>query len=163
MGDLNYAVLLGRLTRDPELRYTQSGKAVAQFTLACNRTYGEDNKADFIGCVAWEKSAELVSNSCKKGQRLLVEGNIRQESWKDDAGNYREKTKIQIYRIHFIEKRGETGLVEERKTEDDKFLQELDKRIDKSGEEKQDFPAEEVDENGDIPLLSQLDDNNIPF
>lgn len=81
----------GRLTRDPEVRYTQSGKAVATFTLACDRRKGKNAPkgqptADFISCVAWEKLAETIKNYCGKGKELLVEGHLQTRSYDDKNG-----------------------------------------------------------------------------
>lgn len=99
---------MGRLVRDPEVRYTQSGKVVVQFTLAINRTYknaegGYD--ADFINCVAWGKIAERIGNSVTKGQRLLVEGSIRIRSYEAKDGGKRWVTEIQVDSFEYIEKK----------------------------------------------------------
>ena len=74
---MNKVLLIGRLTKDPELRYTQSGTAVASFTLAVNRRFSNqsgEREADFINCVAWQKSAEFVANYFRKGQQMALEG-----------------------------------------------------------------------------------------
>ncbi len=77
---INRVVLVGRLTRDPEMRYTQSGIAVTRFTLACDRPFtGQDGKreADFIDCVVWRKQAENVAQYLKKGSLAGVEGRLQ--------------------------------------------------------------------------------------
>ena len=76
---MNHWVGIGRLVRDPEVRYTQSGKACANFTLAIDRRRSTDDKqqADFIQCVAWEKTAEIISQYVTKGQKIAVEGRIQ--------------------------------------------------------------------------------------
>ena len=74
---MNHWVGIGRLTRDPEVRYTQSGKACAKFTLAIDRRGKGEKQADFIQCVAWEKTAEIIGNHCTKGQKIAVEGRFR--------------------------------------------------------------------------------------
>ena len=99
---------MGRLVRDPEVRYTQSGKVVVQFTLAINRNYknaegGYD--ADFINCVAWGKIAERIGNSVTKGQRLLVEGSIRIRSYETKDGGKRWVTEIQVDGFEYVEKK----------------------------------------------------------
>jgi single-strand DNA-binding protein len=103
---MNQVSLFGRLTRDPELRYTQSGKAVVNFTLAINR-FGENNEADFFDCVVWDKQAELIANSCKKGHRLLVWGRLQQDKWQDQQGQNRTTIKIMVSGFSFIEPKQE--------------------------------------------------------
>lgn len=104
---MNKIVLLGRLVRDPEIRYTQTGKVVAQFTLAVDRPFkGQDGQkeADFINIVVWGKAAELVGNSCAKGHRLLVEGRLQLRSYeKDGKKNY--VSEVIANAVEFIEKR----------------------------------------------------------
>lgn len=100
---MNQVQLFGRLTRDPELRYTQSGKAVANFTLAINR-FGGNNEADFFDCTAWDKQAELISNSCKKGHRLLIWGRLQQEKWTDQqTQQQRFKVAVVVSGFSYIE------------------------------------------------------------
>ena len=82
---MNKVLLTGNLARDPEVRYTQSGKAVASFSLAVNRRFGKANdgqqpSADFISIVAWEKLAEFCGNYLTKGSRILVEGRLQARS-----------------------------------------------------------------------------------
>jgi len=77
---MNKVIIVGRLTRDPEVRYTQSGKAVASFTVAVNRRFSrsdQQNTADFIPVVAWEKLAEICGNNLIKGSQVLVEGRLQ--------------------------------------------------------------------------------------
>ena len=84
---MNKVVLIGRLTRDPELRYTQSGKAFATFTLAVDRRFrrqAEQNgqpTADFIPCMAWDKLAEIIGNNLAKGRRIGVEGRLQTRTY----------------------------------------------------------------------------------
>lgn len=99
---MNQVAIFGRLTRDPELRYTPQGKAVANFTLALNRI-GGNNEADFFDCVAWEKQAENIANSCHKGHRLLVWGRLQQEKWTDQQQQNRTAVKIVATGFSFIE------------------------------------------------------------
>jgi len=103
---MNKVVLLGRLTNDPEVRYTQSGKAVAGFTLAVNRFSGQGQKeADFIPCVAWEKLAEIIGNNVSKGQRLLVTGRLQIRSYEATDGTKKRVAEIIVNEMEFIEKR----------------------------------------------------------
>lgn len=100
---MNQVAIMGRFTRDPELRYTQQGKAVANFSIAVNRI-GGNNEADFFECVAWEKQAELISNSCQKGHRLLIWGRLQQEKWTDQQTQQpRTTVKVMVSGFDFIE------------------------------------------------------------
>ena len=103
---MNKIILLGRLTKDPEVRYTQSGKVVAQFTLAVDRPFTGANgqkEADFIPVVIWGKSAELVGNSLSKGQRALVEGRVQIRSYDANDGSKRWVTEVIADRFEYIE------------------------------------------------------------
>lgn len=99
--DFNNVTLMGRLTKDPELKTTASGKNICSFTLAVS---GFGDKTNFIDCKAWEKTGELVSKYVGKGQRLLVVGELEQESWEKD-GQKRSKLGVLVRELQFIEKR----------------------------------------------------------
>ena len=104
---MNKIILLGRLARDPEVRYTQTGKVVCQFTLAVNRPFaGEDGQreADFIPVVIWGKQAETLGNSVTKGQRLLVEGRLQIRSY-DKEGTKHYVTEVIADRFEYIERK----------------------------------------------------------
>lgn len=95
---MNTVQILGNLARDPEVRYTQSGKAVATFTVAASNTYIDSNnetkeQTAFINCVAWGKTGEAVGN-CKKGERLLVNGRIQTRSYDTQDGQKRYVTEV---------------------------------------------------------------------
>lgn len=98
---MNQVQLLGRLTRDPEIRNTQQGKSVASFTLAIDRFGGQET--DFFDCAAWEKQADLIAKSCKKGNRLLVNGRLQQDKWTDQNGQKRTSIKVIVQTLFFIE------------------------------------------------------------
>lgn len=100
---MNKAILIGRLTADPELRYTQSGKAVCGFTLAVDRV-GKDGEreADFINCTVWNKAAESLAQYMRKGYRIGIDGSIRVESYEKD-GQRRWATKVLCQHIEFLE------------------------------------------------------------
>lgn len=105
---MNKIILLGRLTADTEIKYTQNEKCVAQFTLAVNRPFtGADGKseADFINIVAWNKTAELIGNYVHKGQRLLVEGRLQIRAYDAKDGSKRYVTEVIASNIEFIEKK----------------------------------------------------------
>ena len=101
---LNTIILSGRLTKDPELRYTQSQKPVASFTLACDRDYqpgGTERQCDFINCVAWNQSAEFVSKHFFKGQMMTVKGRLTSRKWQDKNGNNRTEWEVVTENVYF--------------------------------------------------------------
>ena len=98
---MNKVILVGRLAQDPEVRYTQSGKAVASFNLAVNR-YGQKDSADFIPIVAWEKLAEVIGNNLKKGGQVLVEGRMQVRSYETQEGQKRRITEIIVQNVEFL-------------------------------------------------------------
>lgn len=100
---LNKIMLAGRLTRDPEIRYTQSQKAVTTFTLAVERDYapkGEEKQTDFIDCVAWT-SAEFISKYFQKGSMAIVAGRLQIRDWTDKEGNKRRNAEVNVENIYF--------------------------------------------------------------
>ncbi len=98
---MNKVILVGRLAQDPEVRYTQSGKAVASFNLAVNR-YGQKDSADFIPIVAWEKLAEVIGNNLKKGGQVLVEGRMQVRSYETQDGQKRRVTEVIVQNVEFL-------------------------------------------------------------
>lgn len=89
---MNSIVIHGRLTRDPELRHTQTGTPVASFSVAVDRDYkpeGQEKQADFFDCVAWNKAGEFVSKYFTKGKEILVRGRMESRHWEDKDGNKR--------------------------------------------------------------------------
>lgn len=101
---LNKIFIMGRLTRDPELRRTQSGTAVASFTLAVDRdfkTQDGEKQTDFIDCVAWRNSAEFVSKYFSKGRMAVVEGRLQIRGWTDKDGNKRRSAEVVTDNIYF--------------------------------------------------------------
>lgn len=111
---MNKVILTGRLAQDPEVRYTQSGKAVASFTLAVNRYGGSShdgkNNADFIPIVAWEKLAETCGNNLTKGQRVLVEGRLQIRSYEANDGQKRRVAEVIAQNMEYLErKKSEEG------------------------------------------------------
>lgn len=108
---MNKTILLGRLVRDPEVRYTNTGKAVAQITLAVDKFANGEKQADFIPVVLWEKQAELVGNGVVKGDRLLVEGSISTRSYEAKDGSKRFVTEVIAQRMEFIEKKSTNASV----------------------------------------------------
>jgi single-strand DNA-binding protein len=104
--DLNRVILIGRLTRDPELKYLQSGTAVARFSIANNRRYStageKKEQVSFFDCIAWSKLAEMLTEYCKKGQRIGIEGRLQQRSWDDQEGKKRSSVEIVIDNVQFL-------------------------------------------------------------
>lgn len=100
---INKAILMGRLTRDPELRHTNSGTAVCSFSIAIDNGYGENRRTDFINCVAWSKTAEFVTNYFGKGKMIIVEGRIQSRSWDDPNGGKRYATEVVAENVSFGE------------------------------------------------------------
>lgn len=109
---MNRIIILGRLTKDPEIRYTHTGKAVADFTLAVNRPFKNEEgqqDADFISVVLWGKTAETVGNYVHKGQRLLVEGRLQIRTYTAKDGSTRWVTEVIGEHIEFIEKKEDSS------------------------------------------------------
>ena len=108
---MNKITLLGRLTKDPEIRYTPSQKVVATFTLAVDRPFSGDKKeTDFIPCVVWGKSAELIGNSCQKGHRLLVEGRLQIRNFEAKDGTKRYIAEVIANSFEFIERKEQKSM-----------------------------------------------------
>ena len=100
---INKAILMGRLTRDPELRHTNSGTAVCSFSIAINNGYGENAQTDFINCVAWNKTAEFVSKYFSKGKMIIVIGRISTRSWDGPDGKKNYATEVVANEVAFGE------------------------------------------------------------
>lgn len=107
---MNRIILLGRTVKDAEVRYTQTGKVVASFTLAVDRPFtSQDGKkeADFINCQLWGKSAETFGNTVSKGQRVLVEGRLQIRSYDAKDGSKRWITEVVCDRFEYVERRAD--------------------------------------------------------
>jgi single-strand DNA-binding protein len=101
---MNFVGLLGRTIRDVELKYTQSGSAVASFSLAVDRGFKDkdgNKQTDFIDCVAWKGTAENLSKFVKKGDMIAVTGSIQTRTWEDKEGHKRKTTEILVDRFYF--------------------------------------------------------------
>ena len=101
---LNRIVLMGRLTRDPELRRTQNGTAVASFSVACDRDYaaqGAERETDFIDIVAWRGTAEFVEKYFSKGRMIVVGGRLQIRNWQDKEGNKRRSAEVVADNVYF--------------------------------------------------------------
>ena len=104
---LNHITIMGRLTRDPELRRTQSGLAVASFALAVDRDYtskdSNEKETDFIECVAWRGTAEFVSKYFTKGRMAVVDGSLQMRDWTDKDGNKRRSAEVVAGSVYFAD------------------------------------------------------------
>lgn len=100
---INQVILMGRLTRDPEQRTTQSGRTVVSFSIAVDRQT-QDDQADFFDITAWEKLGELVVQYLSKGRRVLVQGRLRQDSWDDkETGKKRSRVEVTATDVTFLD------------------------------------------------------------
>jgi single-strand DNA-binding protein len=133
---LNHITLMGRLTRDPELRHTQSGTPVASFALAVDRDYqpkeGEKH-TDFIDCVAWRHTGEFVSKYFTKGRMAVVTGRLQLRDWTDKDGNKRRNAEVVVDNAYFGDSKRENAQAP-------------------AGEDLPDSKFEEMDEEEDLPF-----------
>ena len=133
---LNNVIIMGRLTRDPELRRTQGGTAVTSFTLACDRDFKPqigEKETDFIDVVVWGKTAEFAANYFTKGRMAIVEGRLQVRGWQDKDGNKRKTTEVVADRMYFGDSKQEA----------------------KQESKKQTAPADdfcEIEDDGDLPF-----------
>ena len=105
MASFNKVILMGRLCGDPELKQTQSGSSVTNFTIAVDRRYSKDEEkqTDFISVVAWRNTAEFISKYFGKGSAILIEGELQTRSWTDQQGNKRYATEVLAHEVSFCE------------------------------------------------------------
>lgn len=104
-------ILVGRFTKEPELRATTSGTNVCTFTVACDRKYtkpGEERKADFINCVAWKQSAEAIAKHFNKGHRIALDGRLEVRQWQDNDGKTNYSTEVIVENWEFCQSKSET-------------------------------------------------------
>ena len=150
---MNRVILVGRLTADPELRYTQSGVAVANFTLAVNRPFTNqqgEREADFIDIVAWRNQGENCANYLHKGQMAAVDGRLQIRSYETQDGQKRRVAEVVADRVEFLERprdgsSGGSGSSPNRK------------------DEPQDRSSNEKSDSGDDDFEDDLDLDNLPF
>ena len=111
---VNKVMLLGNLTRDPEIRHTSGNQAVANFGIAVNRVYttreGERREeVTFVDCEAWTRTAEVIGKYFNKGKQIFVEGRLKLDSWTDQEGNKRNKMKVVVENFSFTGNKGDGG------------------------------------------------------
>lgn len=102
---MNVVILMGRMTRDPELKYTSGGKAFANFSLAVQKTKDE---VEFIDCTVWEKTAETIAEYFRKGNRILVQGRLSVSSYEQN-GEKRRATRVVVNSFEFVESAGNSS------------------------------------------------------
>lgn len=111
---LNSIVIMGRLTRDPDLRHTQSGKDVCSFTVAVDRDYQskdsqQEKQTDFIDCTAWAGTGTFVSKWFNKGSMIIVDGSLQSDKWTDKNGQNRVSWKINAQKVYFGDSKKDAG------------------------------------------------------
>ena len=107
---MNKVILMGRLTRDPEMRQTQSGVPVCSFSIAVNRRFAKEGQqtADFINCTAWRQQAEFICKYFTKGAMISVVGNLQSRSWENQEGKKQYATDVVVDEVYFTGSRTET-------------------------------------------------------
>ena len=127
---LNHIDIMGRLTKDVELRRTSTGVAVASFTIACERDFGQNGQkeTDFIDCTAWKQTGEFVSKYFKKGSMIIVSGRLQIRKWNDKDGNKRNTAEVVADSVYFGEKKenSHTGFVPNEKVPNNYMMLEGD-------------------------------------
>ena len=132
---MNLVTLVGRLTADPNLKYSQSGKAFCKFTLAVQRDFKKD-EADFINCTAWDKRAEAIAEYLRKGRRIAVQGRLNVNSY-DKDGETKWVTDVIVDKFEFIDSANNDNEKKEYQKDKDEF----EKNIDNTGvDDPDDFP-----------------------
>ena len=109
---MNKVILMGRLTKDPEIRYTQNNMPVASFSIAVNRRFTKENdevKADFFNVIAWNKTGEFVSKYFKKGQQIAVVGRLQNRNWDDQNGQKHYATDVVAEEVYFAGSKAENN------------------------------------------------------
>ncbi|SFH81888.1 single-stranded DNA-binding protein [Pisciglobus halotolerans] len=170
---INNVVLVGRLTKDVDLRYTSNGTAVASFTLAVNRQYTNqsgEREADFINCVAWRKTAETLANFTKKGSLVGVEGRIQTRNYENQQGQRVYVTEVVANTFTMLESKSVT---DQRRTQDSGSSNSYDNRQQSSynqnrsqsqqtpGRGYQDFGSSDPFEKSSQPI--DISDDDLPF
>lgn len=153
---INNVVLVGRLTRDPELKFTPNGAAVATFTLAVNRNFTNQSgqrEADFINCVIWRKPAETLANYAKKGTLLGVTGRIQTRSYDNPQGQ----------RVYVTEIVAETFQLMESKDVSVQYANESNETAEKSKPTPPPLPEQETDPFAQSSSAIDLPDDDLPF
>ena len=99
---MNKVVIMGNLGRDPEVRYTQSGTCVCNFSVAVTERYNDQEHTEWFNCVAWKKTAELIGQHFKKGKPIICDGKMKTNEWQDQEGNTRKSQELQVFSFFFV-------------------------------------------------------------
>lgn len=132
---LNNVIIMGRLTRDPELRRTQGGTAVTSFTMAVDRDFKSqsgEKETDFIDVVAWRNTGEFAAKYLAKGRMAAVEGRIQVRDWQDKDGNRRKSVEVVADNVYFADSKRDSKPQESRTVDDQEF--------------------DEIEDDGDLPF-----------
>ena len=95
---------IGNLTKDPEMRWTASGKAVTEFSIASNEGYGEKRTTEYLDCQCWDKLAESVAENLTKGRKVFVEGRWKTDSWEDKTGQKRTRIRVIANNVEYLDR-----------------------------------------------------------
>ena len=119
---INKVILMGRLTRDPEMRHTNSGTPVTTFSIAIDNGYGDNKRTDFVNCVAWNKTAEFVTKYFTKGKMIVIaDGRISTRSWETQDGKRAYATEVVANEVSFGETKSSQQTVTQPPMQDDDF------------------------------------------
>ena len=128
---INKVILMGRLTRDPELRHTGKGTPVTSFSVAINNGYGEKQRTDFVNCLAWNKTAEFVSKHFTKGKLIVIaDGRISTRSWETQDGKRAYATEVVAQEVNFGESKSSQQTAAQPPMQDDDDFTPLDEEDD---------------------------------
>ena len=116
---INKVILMGRLTKDPELRYTNNKTPVCSFTIAVNNGYGDNKRTDFVNCLAWNKTAEFVTKYFTKGKMIIVIGRITTRSWETQDGKRAYATEVVAKEVSFGETKSSQQTATQQPMQDD--------------------------------------------
>jgi single-strand DNA-binding protein len=172
--DINHVVLVGRLTKDPELTYTQSGAAICKFSIAVNRTSGSargntgdaEGSANFFNIVSWNKTAEICNQYLSKGRQVAIDGRLQQRRWEGSDGVKRNTVEIVANNVQFFgPSRGGQGQYGGAGQFDGQSERSLNDDASAGGGAGAQGAPRTVNEGGEErdPFLSELDDDEIPF
>ena len=116
---INKVILMGRLTRDPEMRHTNSGTPVTTFSIAIDNGYGDNKRTDFVNCLAWNKTAEFVTKYFAKGKMIIVIGRIATRSWETQDGKRAYATEVVAKEVSFGETKSSQQTATQQPMQDD--------------------------------------------
>ena len=147
---MNSVSLVGRLTKDPELRFTATGKAVATFSIAVNRTFSKSDEADFFNVVTWQKTAENCANYLAKGQQVAVLGRLQSRSYENKEGRRVFVVEVVANEVEFLERRDKSQGSSNTQSYQNKPKKSQNNEIDTSDVDLDEFQA--IDDDEDIPF-----------